>query len=60
MAGDGSACTGEQIEQGNIRESHVERQHRFDLVFRPHPVNNGQGGIKWIKTGLKCSIGRVW
>jgi hypothetical protein len=46
MAGNGSACTGEQIEQGNIRESHVGRQHRFDLVFWPHPVNNGQGGIK--------------
>ena len=46
MACDGAACTGDQFEQDNIRDSHVGCQHRFDLVFRSHPINDCQGGIE--------------
>jgi hypothetical protein len=46
MACNGAACTGDQFEQDNIRDSHVGCQHRFDLVFRPHPINDRQGGIE--------------
>jgi hypothetical protein len=46
MACDGAACTGNQLEQSNIRDSHVGCQHRFDLVLRPHTINDGKGGIE--------------
>jgi hypothetical protein len=46
VACDGATSTGDQFEQGNIRDSHVGREHRFDLVFRPHPINDGQGCIE--------------
>jgi hypothetical protein len=43
---DAAACTCDQFEQGDIRNSHVRRKHRFDLVVRPHPINDGKGGIE--------------
>ena len=46
VACDSATSTGDQFEQGNIRHSHVSRQHRFDLVFRLYPSNDGQGGIE--------------
>ena len=36
-----------QFEQDNICDSHVGRQHRFDLVFRLHAANDSQGGIQF-------------
>jgi hypothetical protein len=32
--------SGDQFEQDNIRDSHVSCQHRFDLILRPHAIDN--------------------
>jgi hypothetical protein len=29
-----------------IRDSHMGRKHCFNLIFRPDPINNSQGGIE--------------
>jgi len=54
VACDGGACTGHQFEQYDICDSHVRRQHRFDLVFWLHAANDSQGSIKF------DLIGRSW
>jgi hypothetical protein len=62
MACDRTASTGDQFEQDNIRDSHVRCQHRFDLVFRPHPVNDRQSGIERSLVGTsrtKIEVQRV-
>src|SRR5262245_14556522 len=46
MSCDGGACTGDQFEQENIRDSHMACQHRFDLVFRPHTIDHREGGVE--------------
>ena len=40
----GATHAGDQFEQGNVRDSYMGSKHRFDLVFRPHPIDDGQGG----------------
>src|SRR6266849_1229662 len=62
VACDGATSTSDQFEQGDIRDSHVGRQHSFDLVFRPYPVNDGQGGIECEligTTGTKIVVQRM-
>src|SRR5262249_52819262 len=46
MSYDGGACTGDQFEQENIRDSHMACQHRFDLVFGPHTIDHREGGVE--------------
>src|SRR5215468_9551305 len=46
MSCDGGACTGDQFEQENIRDSHMACQHRFDLVFGPHTIDHREGGVE--------------
>jgi hypothetical protein len=43
VACDGATSSGDQFEQGDIRDSHVGSEHCFDLVFWPHPINNCKG-----------------
>ena len=45
VAFDSAPGTGNQFEQRDIGDSHVRCQHCFDLVFRPHPRNDGECGI---------------
>jgi hypothetical protein len=62
VACDGAARTGDQFEQDNIRHSHMGCKHRLDLVFRPHAIDHGKGGVecKLIgTTGTKIVVQRM-